>query len=151
MYDKCYFCLDQLRKLTKESTVSFFVNFGRSRGTKEPTYFTVLHVLLLKCCNFLLFVLICMLKLLSPGPFSFDRQAQTCPCLLKKKKICIYWVLYALIGLHRYWCAFMAGEGICLITSAKLWLWFFVFWIWMLYVESLARKNRAYVGSYMLL
>ena len=41
MYDKCYFCLDQLAKLKKESTASFFVNFGRSRGTKEPTYITV--------------------------------------------------------------------------------------------------------------
>ena len=41
MYDKCYFCLDQLPKLEKESTASFFVNFGRSRGTKEPTYITV--------------------------------------------------------------------------------------------------------------
>ena len=41
MYDKCYFCLDQLPKLKKESTVSFFVNFGRSRGTKEPTYITL--------------------------------------------------------------------------------------------------------------
>ena len=43
MYDKCYFCLDQLPKLKKESTASFFVNFGRSRGTKEPTYITVYH------------------------------------------------------------------------------------------------------------
>ena len=42
MYDKCYFCLDQLPKLEKESTASFFVNFGRSRGTKEPTYITVI-------------------------------------------------------------------------------------------------------------
>ena len=41
MYEKCYFCLDQLPKLKKESTASFFVNFGRSRGTKEPTYITV--------------------------------------------------------------------------------------------------------------
>ena len=41
MYDKCYFCLDQLPKLKKESTASFFVNFGRNRGTKEPTYITV--------------------------------------------------------------------------------------------------------------
>ena len=41
MYDKCYFCLDQLPKLKKESIASFFVNFGRSRGTKEPTYITV--------------------------------------------------------------------------------------------------------------
>ena len=41
MYDKCYFCLDQPSKLKKESTASFFVNFGRSRGTKEPTYITV--------------------------------------------------------------------------------------------------------------
>ena len=45
MYDKCYFCLDQLPKLKKESTASFFVNFGRSRRTKEPTYITVMvHV-----------------------------------------------------------------------------------------------------------
>ena len=35
MYDKYYFCLDQLPKLKKESTASFFVIFGRSRGTKE--------------------------------------------------------------------------------------------------------------------
>ena len=41
MYDKCYFCLDQPPKLKKESTASFFVIFGRSRGTKEPTYITV--------------------------------------------------------------------------------------------------------------
>ena len=42
MYDKCYFCWDQLPKLKKESTASFFVNFGRNRGTKEPAYITVL-------------------------------------------------------------------------------------------------------------
>ena len=42
MYDKCYFCLDQLPKLKKESTASFFINFGRSRVTKEPTKLTVL-------------------------------------------------------------------------------------------------------------
>ena len=41
MYDKCYFCLDQLPKLKKESTASFFVTFWRSRGTKEPAYITV--------------------------------------------------------------------------------------------------------------
>ena len=41
MYDKCYFCLDQHPKLKKESTASFFVNFGRNRGTKEPAYITV--------------------------------------------------------------------------------------------------------------
>ena len=41
MYDKCYFCWDQLPKLKKESTASFFVNFGRNRGTKEPAYITV--------------------------------------------------------------------------------------------------------------
>ena len=44
MYDKCYFCLDQLPKLKKESTASFFVNFGRNRGTKEPTYITVIQL-----------------------------------------------------------------------------------------------------------
>ena len=42
MYDKCYFCLDQLPKLKKESTASFFIKFWRSRGTKEPAYITVL-------------------------------------------------------------------------------------------------------------
>ena len=46
MYDKCYFCLDQLPKLKKEFTASFFVNFGRSRGTKEPTYITVIDIIL---------------------------------------------------------------------------------------------------------
>ena len=45
MYDKCYFCLDQLPKLKKEFTASFFVNFGRSRGTKEPTYITVQQII----------------------------------------------------------------------------------------------------------
>ena len=49
MYDKCYFCLDQLPKLKKESTASFFVNFGRSRGTKEPTYITVYNVIQIYC------------------------------------------------------------------------------------------------------
>ena len=42
MYDKCYFCWDQLPKLKKEFTASFFVNFWRNRGTKEPAYITVL-------------------------------------------------------------------------------------------------------------
>ena len=38
MYDKCYFCLDQLPKLKKESTASFFVNFGGAGGQKSrPT------------------------------------------------------------------------------------------------------------------
>ena len=45
MYDKCYFCLDQLPKLKKESTASFFVNFGRNRGTKEPAYITVEQII----------------------------------------------------------------------------------------------------------
>ena len=43
MYDKCYFCLDQLPKLKKESTSKLFRKFWRSRGTKEPAYITVLH------------------------------------------------------------------------------------------------------------
>ena len=43
MYDKCYFCLDQLPKLKKESTASFFVTFWRSRATKEPAYITVVN------------------------------------------------------------------------------------------------------------
>ena len=45
MYDKCYFCLDQLPKLKKESTASFFRKFWRSRGTKEPAYITVVQVI----------------------------------------------------------------------------------------------------------
>ena len=45
MYDECYFCLDQLSKLKKESTASFFCKFWRSRGTKEPAYITVFLIL----------------------------------------------------------------------------------------------------------
>ena len=38
MYNKCYFCLDQLLKLKKESTASFFVNFGGAGVQKSrPT------------------------------------------------------------------------------------------------------------------
>ena len=38
MYDKCYFYLDQLPKLKKESTASFFVNFGGAGVQKSrPT------------------------------------------------------------------------------------------------------------------
>ena len=38
MYDKCYFCLDQLPKLKKESTARFFVNFGGAGVQKSrPT------------------------------------------------------------------------------------------------------------------
>ena len=50
MYDKCYFCLDQLPKLKKESTASFFVNFGGAGVQKSrPTllyciFFTFPHV-----------------------------------------------------------------------------------------------------------
>ena len=33
MYDKCYFCLDQLPKLKKEATARFFVNFGATKIT----------------------------------------------------------------------------------------------------------------------
>ena len=48
MYDKCYFCLDQLPKLKKESTASFFVNFGGAGVQKSrPTllYFNFCHSL----------------------------------------------------------------------------------------------------------
>ena len=41
MYDKCYFCLDQLPKLKKEIHSKLFRKFWRSRGTKEPAYITV--------------------------------------------------------------------------------------------------------------
>ena len=38
MSDKCYFCLDQFPKLKKESTASFFVNFGGAGVQKSrPT------------------------------------------------------------------------------------------------------------------
>ena len=42
MYDKCYFCLDQLPKLKKESNGKLFRKCWRSRGTKEPAYITVI-------------------------------------------------------------------------------------------------------------
>ena len=48
MYDKCYFCLDQLPKLKKESTASFFVNFGGAGVQKSrPTllYSTSMHIM----------------------------------------------------------------------------------------------------------
>ena len=35
MYDKCYFCLDQLPKLEKESTASFFREFWEEPGYKR--------------------------------------------------------------------------------------------------------------------
>ena len=35
MYDKCYFCLDQLPKLKKESTASFFRKFWEEPGYKR--------------------------------------------------------------------------------------------------------------------
>ena len=44
MYDKCYFCLDQLPKLKKESTASFFVNFGGAGVQKSQP--TLLYLLL---------------------------------------------------------------------------------------------------------
>ena len=47
MYDKCYFCLDQLPKLKKESTASFFVTFGGAGVQKSrPTllYINLLNV-----------------------------------------------------------------------------------------------------------
>ena len=46
MYDKCYFCLDQLPKLKKESTSSFFVNFGGAGVQKSrPTLLYMKHIL----------------------------------------------------------------------------------------------------------
>ena len=42
MYDKCYFCLDQLPKLKKRIHSKLFRKFWRNRGTKEPAYITVL-------------------------------------------------------------------------------------------------------------
>ena len=44
MYDKCYFCLDQLPKLKKESTASFFVNFGGAGVQKsQPTLLYIIY------------------------------------------------------------------------------------------------------------
>ena len=43
MYDKCYFCLDQLPKLKKESTASFFVNFGGAGVQKSRPTLLYLH------------------------------------------------------------------------------------------------------------
>ena len=45
MYDKCYFCLDQLPKLKKESTASFFVNFGGTGVQKSQP--TLLYMLII--------------------------------------------------------------------------------------------------------
>jgi len=47
MYDKCYFCLDQLPKLKKESTASFFVNFGGAGVQKSRP--TLLYIVQLQC------------------------------------------------------------------------------------------------------
>ena len=45
MYDKCYFCLDQLPKLKKESTASFFVNFGGAGAQKsQPTLLYLIYI-----------------------------------------------------------------------------------------------------------
>ena len=45
MYDKCYFCLDQLPKLKKESTASFFVNFGGAGVQKSrPTLLYLVQI-----------------------------------------------------------------------------------------------------------
>ena len=49
MYDKSYFCLDQLPKLKKESTASFFVNFGgagvqKSRPTLLYAHFVIFDI-----------------------------------------------------------------------------------------------------------
>ena len=45
MYDKCYFCLDQLPKLKKESTGSFFVNFGGAGVQKSrPTLLYIINL-----------------------------------------------------------------------------------------------------------
>ena len=48
MYDKCYFCLDQLPKLKKESTASFFVNFGGAGVQKSRPTLLYLRILTVK-------------------------------------------------------------------------------------------------------
>ena len=53
MYDKCYFCLDQLPKLKKESTASFFVNFGGAGVQKSrPTLLYMNNILVLSILVF---------------------------------------------------------------------------------------------------
>ena len=52
MYDKCYFCLDQLPKLKKESTASFYVNFGGAGVQKSRP--TLLYRLSTKHINFMI-------------------------------------------------------------------------------------------------
>ena len=47
MYDKCYFCLDQLPKLKKESTASFFVNFGGAGVQKSRPTLLYLEIFLM--------------------------------------------------------------------------------------------------------
>ena len=51
MYDKCYFCLDQLPKLKKESTASFFVNFGGAGVQKSRPTLLYMGRLLFKRAN----------------------------------------------------------------------------------------------------
>ena len=46
MYDKCYFCLDQLPKLKKRIHSKLFRKFWRNRGTKEPAYITVIRIII---------------------------------------------------------------------------------------------------------
>ena len=59
MYDKCYFCLDQLPKLKKESTASFFVNFGGAGVQKSrPTLLYMIVVQKLSLFLILSFVLV---------------------------------------------------------------------------------------------
>ena len=49
MYDKCYFCLDQLPKLKKESTASFFINFGGAGVQKSrPTLLYCSNIIILE-------------------------------------------------------------------------------------------------------
>ena len=59
MYDKCYFCLDQLPKLKNKIHSKLFRKFWRSRGTKEPAYITVfvyLYIYLLSNISRLLLI-----------------------------------------------------------------------------------------------
>ena len=51
MYDKCYFCLNQLPKLKKEFTASFFVNFGGAGVQKSRP--TLLYVIVIVIHSFL--------------------------------------------------------------------------------------------------
>ena len=52
MYDKCYFCLESAPEVEKESTASFFVNFGEAGVQKSrPTLLYQVQTVLPHYCQ----------------------------------------------------------------------------------------------------